>query len=201
MREEHGITNRSSTVFGVLVALAALAALTAPAGAAEAQFGAELLVCDACHGANGVPKNPTIPIIWGQQENYVLKQLHDFKSGARSFEVMAWMTTNLVPGDLEQAAPYFAKKGWPARRVAVAATTPPAGVALCQVCHAQNYAGGPIPGGLTAPRLAGQNYEYLVETMRRYAEGERTNNVEMTTVMGVLSVADREAMARYLSGR
>jgi cytochrome c553 len=201
MREEHGITNRSSTVFGVLVALAALAALTAPAGAAEAQFGAELLVCDACHGANGVPKNPTIPIIWGQQENYVLKQLHDFKSGARSFEVMAWMTTNLVPGDLEQAAPYFAKKGWPARRVAVAATTPPAGVALCQVCHAQNYAGGPIPGGLTAPRLAGQNYEYLVETMRRYVEGERTNNVEMTTVMGVLSVADREAMARYLSGR
>jgi cytochrome c553 len=201
MREEHGITNRSSTVFGVLVALAALAALTAPAGAAEAQFGAELLVCDACHGANGVPKNPTIPIIWGQQENYVLKQLHDFKSGARSFEVMAWMTTNLVPGDLEQAAPYFAKKGWPARRVTVAATTPPAGVALCQVCHAQNYAGGPIPGGLTAPRLAGQNYEYLVETMRRYAEGERTNNVEMTTVMGVLSAADRDAMARYLSGR
>jgi len=201
MRTVHGINNRLPTVFGALAALVAIAALPAPTNAAEAQFGAELLVCTACHGANGVPKNPTIPIIFGQQENYLLKQLHDFKSGARSFEVMAWMTNNLTPGDLEQAAPYLAKKDWPARRVAVAATTPPAGVALCQVCHAQNYAGGPTPGGVTAPRLAGQNYEYLVETMRRFAEGERTNNVEMTTIMGVLSPAERETMARYLSGR
>jgi cytochrome c553 len=201
MRTQHGINNRLPTVFGALAALAAVAALPAPTSAAEAQFGAELLVCDACHGGNGVPKNPTIPIISGQQENYLLKQLHDFKSGDRGVEVMAWMATNLAPGDLDRAAPYFAKKGWPARRVTVAATAPPPGVAVCQVCHAQNYAGGPTPGGATAPRLAGQNYEYLVETMRRFAEGERTNNVEMTTVMGALSAAEREAMARYLSGR
>jgi len=51
-----------------------------------------------------------------------------------------------------------------------------------------------------APRLAGQRYEYLVETMRRFAEGERTNNADMANMMKAMSAADREALARYISG-
>ena len=51
-----------------------------------------------------------------------------------------------------------------------------------------------------APRLAGQSYEYLVEAMRRYAEGERTNNADMMKIMEAMSPAEREAMARYISG-
>jgi hypothetical protein len=56
---------------------AALAALTAPANAAEQvavvsrgiaptgerEFGAKLLVCDTCHGAKGLPQNATIPVM------------------------------------------------------------------------------------------------------------------------------------------
>jgi cytochrome c553 len=53
---------------------------------------------------------------------------------------------------------------------------------------------------MAAPRLAGQGYEYLVEAMRRFAEGERKNNAIMTKMMAAMSPADREAMARYLSG-
>jgi hypothetical protein len=55
-------------------------------------------------------------------------------------------------------------------------------------------------GGLPAPRLAGQSYEYLVEAMRRYAEGEQTNSTDMTNIMKALSTTEREAMARYISG-
>jgi cytochrome c553 len=197
------INNRLPTVFGVLAALAALAALatpSAPANAAEAQFGAKLLVCNACHGDNGVPKNPTIPIIWGQQENYLVKQLHDFQSGARDFEVMSWMAKTLSPKETASAAADFAKKDWPARIVTAAAPSPPAGLALCQVCHQQNFFGGLAVGDATAPRLAGQRYEYLVEAMRRFADGERTNNAEMITIMKAISPPEREAMARYLSG-
>ena len=50
------------------------------------------------------------------------------------------------------------------------------------------------------PRLAGQSYGYLVETMRRYAEGERKNNADMTKIMQAISPADREAIARYIAG-
>jgi cytochrome c553 len=193
------INNQVSTVFGVLVVLAALAA---PANAAEAvtrpsspaEFAAKLLVCNACHGDKGTPKNANIPVIWGQQENYLGKQLHDFQSGARNFEVMSWMTINLTPEELTTAAADFAKKSWPARSAGGAAASPPAMVAVCTVCHQQNFV-----GGLPAPRLAGQSYEYLVEAMRRYADGERTNNADMRTIMQAISPADREAIARYIS--
>ncbi len=53
--------------------------------------------------------------------------------------------------------------------------------------------------GVTTPRLAGQTYEYLVESMRRFAEGERTNSADMVQIMKAIPAADREAMARYLS--
>ncbi len=206
------INNRLPTVLGVLVALATPAyaveraapahaverpALATPGNAAEAQaiLGAKLLVCSTCHGNNGVPNNAPTPIIWGLQENYLLKQLHDFQTGDRDNEVMTWMATALTQSELGSAAAYFAKKDWPARPTGVAATSPPATVAICQVCHQQNLA-----GGLPAPRLAGQRYEYLAEAMRRFAEGERTNSADMTNLMKAISPTDREALARYLSG-
>jgi cytochrome c553 len=202
--------SRCPIVFGVLVVLAGLAglanavehavevpALPTPGNVAEAEaiLGAKLLVCNTCHGADGVPRNAATPVIWGLQENYLLKQLHDFTSGNRDSEVMTWMATALTQAELGSAAAYFAKKNWPARAVAASSTSPPAIVAVCQACHQQNLA-----GGLPAPRLAGQRYEYLVEAMRRYAEGERTNNAEMMNIMKALSPAEREAMARYISG-
>ena len=123
------INHHFSTVFGALVVLAAL---TAPANTAERtavvsygiaptgerEYGAKLLVCAICHGEKGVPKNPTIPVIWGQQENYLLKQLHDFESGDRAFEAMAWMAKTFSQEEQGSAAAYFAKKSWPARPAA-----------------------------------------------------------------------------------
>jgi cytochrome c553 len=204
------ISNCFPTVFGVLVALAALGtpansvehavevpAVPTPGNAAEAAaiLGAKLLVCNTCHGPDGVPRNTATPVIWGQQESYLLKQLHDFDSGSRESEVMKWMATALTPAEVASAAAYFAKRSWPARTASAASAAPPAAVAVCQACHQQNLA-----GGLPAPRLAGQRYEYLVDAMRRYAEGERTNNPEMMNMMKALSPDEREAMARYISG-
>ena len=187
-------------VFGVLVVLAALAAPAnaveepIPGPSSQAEFGAKLLVCNVCHGADGVPRNATIPVIGGQQENYLVKQLHDFHSGVRDNDVMVWMATALTPAELGSAAAFFAKKNWPARSAGAAAASPPGLVAVCQVCHQQNFVGG-LPG----PRLAGQSYEYLVEAMRRFADGERTNNADMTNIMKAISPAERETMARYIS--
>jgi cytochrome c553 len=204
------IHHHVSTVFGAMVALAALAAPTnadehvpeipavaTPGNAAEAQniLGAKLLVCNTCHGANGEPKNANVPIIWGLQENYLLKQLHDFQHGDRANEVMTWMSTALTPEELGLAAAYFAKKSWPGKPASAASASPPAAVAVCQACHQQNLA-----GGVPAPRLAGQRYEYLVEAMRRFADGERANNTDMRRIMEAISASDREAMARYISG-
>ena len=163
--------NHFPTALGVLVILGTLAG---PVAAAEdAVFGAKMLVCNTCHGQQGTPRSPTIPVLWGQQDSYLVKQLHDFQSGARSSEVMSWMANTLSQEDVELAASIFAKKDWPARSARVASTTPPGEMALCQICHAQNLNGGPTASGAIAPRLSGQNYEYLVDAMRGFAEGQR----------------------------
>src|SRR5262249_26480429 len=82
--------NCVSTVFGVLGVLAALTFPVTPGKAAEAQtaLGGKLVVCGVCHGVNGSPKLEGVPIIWGLQENYILKQLHEFQHGERASDTM-----------------------------------------------------------------------------------------------------------------
>jgi cytochrome c553 len=113
----------SKTVLGVLGILAALVPPAAPADAAEVHevptvaspgntaeaqvfLSAKLLVCNTCHGAEGVPRNANVPVIWGQQEAFLLKQMHDVQSGARDSEVMSWMSTALTPSEVEAAMAY-----------------------------------------------------------------------------------------------
>jgi cytochrome c553 len=108
---------------------------------------------------------------------------------------MASFAKRFTQAELRPVAAYLSKKSWPARTTTVAAATPPDGTAVCQICHQPNFV-----GGLPAPRLAGQSYEYLVEAMRSFADGDRTNNADMVKIMQELSPAKREEIARYISG-
>jgi len=182
--------NHLPTTFGALVILGALAA---PANAAEA-IEAKLQACSVCHGADGAPINATTPIIWGQTEYFIVKQLHDYKAGDRDNQIMSAFAKTLTQADLRPAARYFAGKSWPTRSTPVAAAPAPDGITVCQICHQQGFV-----GGLPAPRLAGQSYEYLVEAMRSFADGDRTNNADMVKIMQDLSPAKREEIARYIS--
>ena len=195
---------RKQIGFGVLAVLAvlaapALAAQAIPDPSTDREFSAKLSVCNECHGVNGVRRMATIPLISGQPENYLLKQLRDFERGDRRDEVMPWAAKTLTQQELGVAAGYFAKQKWPARSAGAAATPPP-GIAVCQACHATDFLGATQADGMATPRLAGQSYEFLVESMRRFADGERKNNAIMSKMMAAMSPADRQAMARYLSG-
>ena len=107
---------------------------------------------------------------------------------------MASMAKRLTQAELRPAAQYFSKKQWPARATPAAAVSAPNGIAVCQICHQPGFV-----GALPAPRLAGQSYEYLVEAMRSFAEGQRTNSADMMKIMEGLSPAEREAIARYIA--
>lgn len=191
------MNNCVSKVFSVLGVLAALTFPAAPGHAAEAQtvLGGKLVVCGVCHGVNGLPKLEGVPIIWGLQENYVLKQLREFRHGERASDTMKKIAITLTEEEVGPAAAHFATKQWPAGPTNVSLSSPPPTMAICEACHQQK-----LVGGVAAPRLAGQKYDYLVESMRRFAEGERKNSPEMSSLMQAISASDREAMARYISG-
>jgi cytochrome c553 len=176
--------------------LAVLAVMvTMPPALAADDIEAKAEACAACHGVNGVPVDPkTIPVIWGQEQSYLMKQLRDFRNGARSSAVMSPMAKNLAEADLRKIAAYFAAKPWPARRASAKAPAAPKAVAQCQACHQPNFR-----GGMPAPRLAGLSYEYLAASMRAFATEERTNNLDMPKFMRMLSERERNAIARYVS--
>jgi len=166
----------------------------APAQAAD-DIEAKAQPCAACHGDKGTPTDPkTIPVIWGQEQSYLMKQLRDFRNGERASPVMSPIAKGLAEGDLRKIAAYFAAKTWPARSAPAKPPSAPKGIAQCQACHQPSF-----QGGMPAPRLAGLSYEYLVTAMRSFAKEERSNNLDMPGFMRALTERERNAIARYLS--
>ncbi len=186
---------RAPTHWGSMALIAA--AVIAPARAAD-QFDAMLGTCWSCHGENGLPGDPTAPIIWGQRADYLEKQLRDFAGGDRDSQIMSSMAESIPPDAVAKVAAFLAAKPWPARAAASTSGAPEA-IAACRACHGDTLMGGPSPEG-AAPRLAGQNAEYLDDQMSAFGRGERANAKAMSTIMKSVGPDERAAIAKYLAG-
>jgi cytochrome c553 len=159
------------------------------------------MLCAACHGEKGIPKDKSIPVIWGQNEGYIYIELRDMKKGARKNDQMAPIVENMERDDMLALAAYFASKPWPnldqprapkedARHFDVIANS-----GQCLACHQSEF-----KGAGTQPRLAGQSYDYLLKTMMDFRSGARANNDWMTSLLKTFSEADINQMARVLAG-
>ena len=67
-------------------------------------------VCAACHGADGNSGSPANPKLAQQHPEYLLKQLHEFKSGKRANAVMSGMVAALSDDDMRNIAYWLASK-------------------------------------------------------------------------------------------
>ena len=179
-----------------LAALAAISLGAEPGWAAPIEAKARL--CASCHGGQGLPSDPKVPIIWGQQAAYIKKELGDYRAGDRESQIMSSIAESLSDAEVSQIAGYFGDAKWPVRSGASPPAPAPAAIAACQACHNPNLQGGMGPAG-PAPRLAGQLSPYLLDTMNAYANGERANSALMSTLMQTLSPAERKAVADYLA--
>jgi cytochrome c553 len=77
-------------------------------GAGDVKAGrTKALICQACHGLDGLSKVPDAPNIAAQIEPYIVSQLQAFKSGARKNEAMSVVAPSLSDTDIEDLAAYF----------------------------------------------------------------------------------------------
>ncbi len=91
------------------LAVAATVMIASPAFAGDVAAGkAKSGTCAACHGATGTSMIPMYPNLAGQKEQYLSKQLKDFKSGARKDPVMGAMAMPLSDDDIANLAAYYA---------------------------------------------------------------------------------------------
>lgn len=181
-------------LFYFLAAGVTIAGMALPAAAQNVEALAQS--CAGCHGANGVPADPkSTPVIWGQTEAYIVKQLHNYRTGDRKNPLMEAIVKTIKVEDMRPIAKYFAAKPWPENQAKNASAAEPAGMTVCKTCHQPNFQGA-LPG----PHLAGLSYEYLFAQMQQFSDGRRANNEDMPKVMKEVSENDRQAMAHYLAG-
>ena len=90
------------------IAITASIIMSSPVLAGDAAAGkGKSALCAACHGAAGVSAIPMYPNLAGQKEAYLVKQIKDFKSGARKDPVMAPMAMAIADADIENISAYF----------------------------------------------------------------------------------------------
>jgi len=81
------------------------------ASAADAAAGkAKAASCIGCHGMTGVSTNPLWPNLAGQHEAYLVKQMNDFKSGARKDPNMNALMMPLSESDMADIAAFFSSQ-------------------------------------------------------------------------------------------
>lgn len=162
--------------------------------------------CQHCHGSEGESSNAIYPRLAGQHKNYIIKQLHDFRSGKRQ-GTMNEMAADLTDEQIIGLADYFSSKPVLSHRVRdkeFAAVgeyifkrgNRYSGVAACSSCHGEKG-----EGTEDLPRLAGQHKRYVAEQLRAFNERARTNdNAIMHSIASKLTELELEAVANYVSG-
>lgn len=92
----------------LLASVCLLIASGSVCGAGDVKAGrAKALMCQACHGLDGLSKTPDAPSIAGQTEPYIVAQLQAYKSGARKNDAMSVVAPSLSDTDIEDLAAYF----------------------------------------------------------------------------------------------
>jgi cytochrome c553 len=93
----------------LLVSACLLVAIPGASHAGDVKAGrAKAMMCQACHGLDGLSKTPDAPNIAGQIETYLVTQLQAYKSGARKNDAMSVVAPSLSDKDTEDLAAYFA---------------------------------------------------------------------------------------------
>lgn len=163
--------------------------------------------CHLCHGKEGEASSAIYPRLAGQNRDYLVKQLKNFRDGKRKSDTMNEMAKGLTDDQIQALAEYFASKPAKTHRVrdkALAAVgyyifnkgNKFSGIPACKSCHGENG-----EGSEKLPRLAGQHKRYVADQLHAFNERVRTNdNAIMHTIASKLSELEIEAVALYVSG-
>lgn len=77
------------------------------AAQAQPSVPVDVTACQACHGENGISRNPRVPNLAGQQQAYLAAQLQAFKAGTRRNDSMQAIAGQLSDADIAGYAAYW----------------------------------------------------------------------------------------------
>lgn len=197
---------RAAIILMVLISAQAYAKGDAAAGQAKSA------ICAACHGMDGNSAVATWPKLAGQHEQYLTRQVHLIKSGARMVPEMAGIVPGLSDQDIEDISAFFASQvnnGGVADESMIEmgeriyrAGNADSGVPACMACHGPAGEGNPLSG---YPALSGQHSVYLAKVLTKFRAGENWGEKDapsqiMNGSAAELTDEEIQAVSSYIQG-
>lgn len=192
----------------IVRAALALAGMAFACGVPAAQGGgaergaAKAAACLECHGSASKPVQAGVPVLAGQNHEFLVLQMFYLREGLRDVPAMAGVLKGYTDRDLEDVAAYFARQKPPAAGRSTNGKLRARGEALakargCNGCHLDDYS-----GQKHVPRIAGQREDYLAIALKAYRDNKRTGtDTSMNDAMYQVSDADIAALAHFLAHR
>lgn len=154
--------------------------------------------CMRCHGDGGYSNQPDTPNLASQNSAYLVEQMNKLADGRRKNAFMEAMIKALTLEERVDIALYFSTQPVPGttpKDMASAARGKALFQKVCINCHGEKGA-----GTNKIPRIAGQQAEYLVESITRYrnGSGERID-AQMAAFTRGLKDPDITSLATYIS--
>ncbi len=203
IRREHGLCSRlAMVVAGIAGGLIANIAWSAHAPETKSVIAA----CVECHGENGLKTANGAPYLAGQNANYMAAALRAYAKGQRNHAGMETLAKTLSEPEILAVSQLYAGlsgkwKGSGRGSRATAAGPRPEDIAAgrdaakpCTSCHGAE--GNSTRAGV--PSIAGLPPGYLVQAMRAYFSGERTD-IMMATFKDALDNRELDQLGAYFS--
>ncbi len=186
--------------------------LAAPAHAQDPAAGRQKAdTCMGCHGIQGYqasfPEIYKVPKLSGQNTQYLINALNEYKKGERKHPTMHAVASTLSDKDIADLAAFFHQYGAADIKPAPEMLTPPPPPAVaalitkgaCTSCHGANFS---KPIDPSYPKLAGQYASYLDAALKAYAtEGNPyvgRNNAIMSVQAKQFTHAELKQIADYV---
>jgi cytochrome c553 len=168
------------------------------------------LLCQGCHGEEGISIEGMAPKLAGQYAKYIEKQVRNFQSGVRVHEIMSAVAQTVSDDDLTDIAAYFASRekmkgdghdNELGKKLFLHGDMSRMMVA-CVNCHGVNGK-GKSPDNPVFPVIGGQHKDYLRGQLINFRDGDRGNSPGgvMNIITQKLTNEELDALADYVSGR
>jgi cytochrome c553 len=188
----------ASVLSAAALAVVSLTSAAPAAAAGDAARGKEIgYTCLGCHGIetykNAYPTY-SVPKLRGQNHEYIVAALKEYRSGQRPHATMNAHATTLSDQDMLDVAAFLGGEELKPLDLKTDAIVgkPPASLAVCVACHGQDGKG--IMG--IYPTLRGQHADYTERVLNDYISGSRRNGI-MAPFASQLKPGDVREIARF----
>ncbi len=149
-------------------------------------------MCGGCHGARGVSADSATPSLAGQDAQYLVKSIKAYRTTRQHWGMQRYVA-GLSDKDMENiAAFYVVQKPQAADKVPSSAQEL---ADKCNRCHDTDN-----NPSMAAPKMRGQDKDYLVMSLRSYRDGKRESST-MHNMSTIYSNAIIESIATWYASQ